>query len=787
VYGKEGKSGLARFFQEAGKITAALKRNDKRELVKAILTGRVYESNYSRFPSLERLKQSTFGQYWGQLIDKKLSNELGDTWYKKHAQKKENIIDILDDLIAMQKDPTRSTSVKNSNSPQYAVAKAFRDSFERMMKENNMIGGKMNFFNLMPKPRLNPRALKTKAKQDEAIKDIADALDDETVFNLTDLPRSSSRESIEAEKIKIAKQEVDRTVNAGSDQNGFGISTDKNRDYLIFKDGKGLYTIFSKYTNEDDFVGMMFRQVNKLTEQHALTKVTGANPESYMRNFVKAMKADAELSNFANSPGMNRYRLAVQNIYEPRQIGRSNFIEGINALRNLQLLKLGFVPVDQLLMEPLFAFLRMRKQVGIFNLIGNIGPLQGKKKKLAARFHGVAMEHYIGAINNRLYGSLSGNFSDGVAGSLTSKISNSFMRFTQATNLSDGQAAAGFAAFRMDITEAFKKNRSWKKLSKDKPEFIVELQKAGVDEQMWNQAMRGYKNGTFKGEDGMFDPGLLTLAETKVRSRGITDYDAWMAYFQKRVDGYSRMRPGELETERLKFYTDNETAGAVLKTLTQFKSFTLSIGRRVYGDAYQRGGMLGVVNTAMFTMAPLIVAGLVATQAREILKGNAPLAFGPDLWARSWTRSGITGWATFFMFDEFIENQINAFYPESRQNTKKEIIESFVRDILGPSFSEMINLGSSVSTFVSEGIRTTQGDPKADIGKKGYYTFRDVVNFAAPNGFPFSYILKYLMFNNLEKAFLPEVYYKREKNETKRMLKERAGGNRTAIQWLQDL
>jgi hypothetical protein len=429
----------------------------------------------------------------------------------------------------------------------------------------------------------------------------------------------------------------------------------------------------------------------------------------------------------------------------------------------------------------------MRKEVGLFNVIGNIGPLQGKKKRLAARFHGVAMEHYIGAINNRLYGSLSGNFSDGVASGFTSKVSNSFMRYTGATLLSDGQAAAGFAAFKMDITQAFNKGRSWQRLTKEKPEFIVELQKAGVDEQMWNQAMRGFKEGKFKGEDGMFDPGLLTLAETKVRSRGITDYDAWMAYFQKRVDGYSRMKPGELEVERLKMYSDNEVAGAVLKSLTQFKSFTLSMGRRMYGDAYQRGGKLGVIMSSMYMVVPMYIAGLAATQAREILKNKAPLQMGPELYGRAWTRTGVSGWLTFFMFDDLIEQGINSFYPETKNDTKRNIVNSYTRDVLGPSFSEMINMGGSFIELIGETISTAVDDPKADLGKQSFYTFKDIVKTVAPNGFPMSAFVQWLMYDILEKSIHPDLYYKRERKNTKRMMNERAGGNKTAIQWLQDL
>jgi hypothetical protein len=786
VYGKEGRSGLARFFVEAGPIAKALGQNNYAPLIDRILMGRMFESNYTRGLSLEKIKQSTFGMFWAQMIDKKLSNDIGHNWYRKHATKKDNIISILDDLIAIQKDPTRTTSVKNSNTPQYQIVKAFRDSFERMMKENNMVGGKMNFFNLMPKPRINPNKVVTKAQQQLAIKDFADALDDQVVFNLTDIKKSASREVIESEKLKIATEEIDRVVNSGTDKNAFGIETGKNKDYLIFKDGASLYKIYSKYTTENDFVGMMFRQMNQLTEQHALTKLTGARPLQYLRTLEDAMRNDATLSKFVNSNGFKIYQRTIRALVEPRPIGKNNFVGSINSVRNIQLLKLGFVPVDQLLIEPIFAFLRMRKATGLFNLIGNIGPLQGRKKKLSARFHNVAMEKYIGAINNRLYGSLSDSFSDGAVTGFTSKVSNFFIKWTGATWLSDGQAAAGFAVFRMDVTEAFKKGIYWKNLRKKKPDFVYELQKAGIDEQMWDQAMRGFKDGKFKGEDGLFDPGLLDMADTKLRSRGVTDYDAWMAYFQKRVDGYSRMRPGQLETERLKFHTDSEVMGSILKTLTQFKSFTMSIGRRMYGDANLRGGKLAVLQTAAYMMPGMLVGALLSSQAREILKGNAPLKWGPDLWGRAWSRSGISGWGSVVFFDDLVEDTINAFYPETKKETSRSIGNSLVRDILGPGFTEIIDNISGISSSFLTGIRSLTGDPKADFGKSAFYTLRDLLGVVSPNGFPMSLFIQWLMYDTLEKSFYPEIYYKREKRNTKKIIDQRSKGSKNFVEWIEN-
>ena len=242
------------------------------------------------------------------------------------------------------------------------------------------------------------------------------------------------------------------------------------------------------------------------------------------------------------------------------------------------------------------------------------------------------------------------------------------MRITGSTLLSDGQAAAGFNVQRLDITDALKSGITWKKLKANKKtkRFILDLEQAGIDEGAWDDARRQLDK--YLDEDGLFDPFALPVINNTLRSRGQTRYDAWMAYFQKRVDGLSRMKPGEIENARLTFFNDGKEMNAVIKTLVQFKSFAFSIGRRVYGDAYLHGGKIGVMKQAAGLAIPMFTAGVVATQAREILKGNAPLSFDftedSTLLERAYQRSGITAILAPFI-DPFITEQISAIYNDS--------------------------------------------------------------------------------------------------------------------------
>ena len=794
AYKKEGDSAIVKYFTEPEPITKALKNNDYGPLINRIFLGRMFDATYGYGGSLEKLKQSTHSLYWGQKIDKKLYDQTQDTnWLRNNASKKEEVISILDDLIAMQKDPTIKTSVNNSNTVQYQIAEAIRDSYKMMMKENAEIGGKMNFYNIVPKARLNANRLDTPAKQQEAIKDIADSLDDRTVFELTDLTSNASKVDIEDAKIKLATYEVERAVKGGRDQNAFGISTDKNKDYFIYKDGASVHKVISKWTQEEDFGSYFFTHIRKLTDQHALTKVAGGDPIQYLNKLETRLQKDPMFRPYVDDTGFKVMKSTIVHMVNPTKSNSNSFVRAISGFRNLNLVKLGFVPLDQLTVEPTLAFLRTVSDVQFskkFNIVGNIGPLQGKKKRLAARFNGVAMETQIGAINNRLFGSFNESLNEGAFANVTGKISNNFIYYTGATWLSDGQAAATFNVYRMDISEAFKKGILWKNLDKKHQMFKNDLIRNGIDGDMWDQAMRGYQKGTFRNMDdglgGLFDPALIETATKKLQARKISDYDAWMSYFQKKVDGFGRMRPGEQAQARLRMYTDSDTIGAVFKTMTQFKSFTMGFGQRIYGDANLKGGKLGVLKTATYLGIGLIPAAMVRVQMTEMAKGKPPLKWGEELWGRAVVRSGITGWLGLVFFDDFIKDALKSFNPEEYDEvSERQLVFSLMDDIAGITFSTLVETLAGGASTILEGIRQAAGDDDADVVDKGLAEVTDLMRSFAPNGVIISYLMNYMIYDVWQKMINEDAYYKRQSNIEKRMEENYSGGAQNLYEWLE--
>lgn len=793
LYQKEGAGAIGRYFNEPKPVTQALKKGNYKPLVDRILIARMFDATWQKGTPLEKLKQSTFSQYWGLNIDKRLYDESGTLdWLSKHANKKEDLTSILDDLVAMSKDPSRKTSVNNSNAMQYKIAEAIRDSFKKMMIENNQIGGKMNYYNLIPKARLNANKLDTVAKQKQAVEDIADALDDRTVFELTDLTKDSTPGDILNAKRNLARREVERTVNAGRDENAFGISK-SNRDFFIYKDGASLYKVIANYTSEMDFGTMLFAHMRKLTDQHALTKQTGGDPYAFLNRVESKMLKDPVLRDHVEGTGWKVYKSTIKHQVNPTLAANNTVMNLLKSYKNLNLMKLGFVPLDQLIAEPTFAFMRTMSDTQFqskFNLLGNIGPLQGKKKRLAARFNGVAMESQIGAINNRLFGSFNETLNESASANVTGKLSNKFIWATGATWLSDGQAAATFNVYRMDISEAFKSGIKWQNLDKKHLTFKRDLMRFGIDEEMWNQASAGYRSGKFRNKDdglgGLFDPALIDTPPKKFQARKKTDYDVWMAFFQKKVDGFGRMRPGELATARTSFYTDDQTIGTVMRTMMQFKTFTLAFGQRVYGDAYLKGGKLGVLKTAAYLGVAMIPAAMIRVQMTEMSKGNPPLKFGEDLWGQAIARSGITGWLGLVFFDDFIKDTLKSFNPEEYDEVNEmDLLISLFKDIAGITYTNIAtNFVAGVKTGY-QGIRALSGDEDADVYDKAVDTTVDLFRSFAPNGPGISLLMNYLLYDGFLKMFNPDAYDKREQRIEKRMEENYSGGAQNLYEWLE--
>jgi len=176
---------------------------------------------------------------------------------------------------------------------------------------------------------------------------------------------------------------------------------------------------------------------------------------------------------------------------------------------------------------------------------------------------------------------------------------------------------------------------------------------------------------------------------------------------------------------------------------------------------------------------PMFTAGIVATQAREMMKGNAPLSFDftedSTLLERAFQRSGIT--AIFAPFiDPFVETQFQAIYENSTNN--RNLQNDYEREVLGPSISSMIDVMSGAGSTVASVFTK-----KEDFKKSAFGFTRDLGAMFLPNGLGFSKLQKYLLYDVLEQNLLPKEYKKRKRRDKKLAIKQRDKKATNILEW----
>jgi hypothetical protein len=219
--------------------------------------------------------------------------------------------------------------------------------------------------------------------------------------------------------------------------------------------------------------------------------------------------------------------------------------------------------------------------------------------------------------------------------------------------ISDGQAAGGLSLFRTNITRALESGKKWKVLESntDNMPFLRELKRHGIEELDWNFTVEHWKKGTIKNKDDqLFDIMMLKskadqLGDPQFANLGNSTYLKWHKYFASNVDGFARMRPGDTERVRLSFYnTEDGVMNGLLKNMTQFKSFSFAVGRRLNGREMQEGGTIGLMKAVATVTIFTSLGALAYAQAVEVMNGRKPFRLDSSiLYERALTRTPILG------------------------------------------------------------------------------------------------------------------------------------------------
>ena len=207
-------------------------------------------------------------------------------------------------------------------------------------------------------------------------------------------------------------------------------------------------------------------------------------------------------------------------------------------------------------------------------------------------------------------------------------------------------AVKGGAGKMMAFRAAEQAGKSWAKVD---GRFRDALSGYGIDEAKWDIIRQG-KLKAVDGKSYLTPDGVRSLPDAAFdadprKAQGMRDElsTALQAFYTDRTDS-AVITPGAHERAILNQGTQRGTwLGEGLRFIAQFKSFPLSFATKVFGRELNglglvqgllkgRGDILGLAHTIAATTA----MGMIALEAKEVLKGHTPLDPFGEHWAGAW-------------------------------------------------------------------------------------------------------------------------------------------------------
>jgi hypothetical protein len=773
------------------------KDGDDEELMFHIFMGLLANNNFQKGIGFEDLRGSNMARYYYNGVMKTMK-DIDPKWWVKLKEDDNLMMKFYEDRQNIARTNGRADkSLSDSNTLHWKTLVEMKKHFKQIQKDNNVAGGDMNFFHFADRVAWNPLTLKHRkvlVTSDDFVNEVAQALDPinlkqlKKYENLTFEEINKLDQNIILDELKgMARQIYESTTNYSA------IDFSKEgrvSSYLLFKDGASEFAIRKKYTTQDP-VNAIYTQFMRFSEENAVTRLYGKNLQAYFKELKDLMSSDPMMKKYVDSDGYKTFISHLRATQEPSTINKTQGGRFFTTLRNINVGHLGFIPMDQTLVEPFFAISRMNRANkkwfrNMKTISGHHPLLTSKENRNIAEHWGMAVEHIIGMTQMRLYNTMAGTLAEGKFQGYSEKFANGFMRYNGSTWLSDGQAAGGLSVLRSNVTSALDTGASWKTLSETNPDWIRELQRHGFTEQDYAQTLQYWKKKGPDGKsviadsDGKIDIFLLAnkMDEAEVKIGGLRDatlYDKWHKFFNSNVDGLSRIKPGDTEKMRLSFYMDDSSwsggvIGGILKTITQFKSFSFAVGRRMHGKEMQDGGMAGLMSAVGSVLAYTFVGSVLYTQAKEVMNGNAPYSFfSSRLYERALTRMPILGNLAVIPFTEMLMQNLIRLGFDQELLTAREFKKDAFRQFLGPVTDQLLNLTSDL--FGSS----------PSLGSKTSKLTKDLVNIFFPTILGINFF-KYYLTDTLEEALDPDAYYRRQMRKDDYAEDERIG-RRHKFKW----
>tara|TARA_R110000868_G_scaffold234986_1_gene488707 strand:- start:3433 stop:6063 length:2631 start_codon:yes stop_codon:yes gene_type:complete len=696
------KTRLEELDAAATKLMEGDKRITKQKAYQRALIGLIYNTNDTTDIPFEQIEKTLFKNSFGEFlakVRKRINSDPID-----FIQNEKDFNDMLTEFFVFFRDPNNVKSV-TKNEKAFVMAQEFFNAKYKLFERRKQNGDNNILLDQNIKVRWSATKIK-KIKREDFIKEISDTLDERIHGD------SKARNEI-ASKIYdnyTQKQTPDWREQGDTKLSGIfdeaestpiDFMPENRAPSLTFKDGASFNNISNKFSDVDSRV-MLLNYFNESARELSLVQFFGADYRNGARKFITEIERNSKYDNAFVVKGRLGEVDAVKRFLERRInpiIGEtSQLASAFSTFRNVEAAaRLGGAFITALMDTPIMAVagnkifgLPMKDMLAAIFKFGKNGAPNDYNKYAEYLLEGC--ESYLGNLQERF------NVSDsltnfGRAEGLSVKAAHTVFKISGLNWWTEGRKAMAAGIYGKELGNLIKNKVAWESLS---PQFQRQLEKFGIrgkrkgGEAEWTKLLREQPLD----ENGRIDLYAIKELNFEFSYGKASTRQKVTAALNDAVDTMV-MTPSQYDIDTAALFNDPlSVGGQVIKSLTQFKAFPISMFRKIYARMYKADGLASTVSTAAALSVSLTFMGALVLQLKQFLAGKETYKADNNFWVEAVKQGGSLGIVTdlFMMFggDDILKSLTGG-------KVKYTSSDKRAKDLLGPLFGDFIKTTSLVA------------------------------------------------------------------------------------------
>ena len=696
------KTRLEELDAAAKKIQESDKRISKQKAYQRALISLIYNTNDTTDIPFEQIEKTLFKNSFGEFLAKVRKRIEDDPI--NFIQNENNFNDMLSEFFVFFRNPNNVNSV-TKNKKAFAMAQEFFNAKYKLFERRKQNGDNNILLDQNIKVRWSAAKIK-KIQRDEFIKEITDNLDENVHGDITARNEIAGKiyDNYTQKETPDWREQGDTNLKGVFDNaqdTPIDFMPDNRAPSLTFKNGASFNNISNKFSDVDSRV-LLLNYFNESSRELSLIQFFGADYRKGARKFIEELERNAKYENAFVVKGRLGEVEAVKRFLE-RKINpiiseTSQLASAFTTFRNFEAAaRLGGAFITALMDTPIMVIAGKRlfglpmsdMLASIFKFGKNGAPSDYSKY---AEYILEGCESYLGALQERF------NVSDsltnfGKAEGISVRAAHTVFKISGLNWWTEGRKAMAAGVYAKELGNLIKNKVPFDDLS---PQFKRQLEKFGIrgkrkgGESEWTKLLR---------EQPLDENGRIDLYAIKELS---FEFSYGKASTRQKVTAAINdavdtivMTPSQYDIDSAALFNDPlSVGGQVIKSLTQFKAFPISMFRKIYARMYKAEGMASTVSTAAALSVSLTFMGALVLQLKQFLAGKETYKPDNNFWVEAVKQGGALGIVTdlFMMFggDDILKSLTGG-------KVKYTSSDKRALDLLGPLFGDFVKTTSLVA------------------------------------------------------------------------------------------